>query len=105
MVAHPKRRVSRLSGNVKQTILEGGYLESDPRTVVQKVRDLQTSDIEPPQCNPFLKLASIHLTASPRNVAYMEASSAREVATADPPKPARMEPYTIDAGPPFAKAN
>ena len=35
----------------------------------------------------------------------MEAISAMENATALAPKPTRMQPYTIDAGPPFNKAN
>lgn len=35
----------------------------------------------------------------------MEAISAREAATATPPKLAIIPPYTIDAGPPFNKAN
>jgi len=35
----------------------------------------------------------------------MEANSAMEQATALAPKPTRMQPYTIDAGPPFNKAN
>jgi hypothetical protein len=37
--------------------------------------------------------------------AYIEAISAIEKATAFAPKPTRMQPYTMAAGPPFNKAN
>lgn len=36
---------------------------------------------------------------------YMEASSARDRETKVAPKPTRMHPYSIEAGPPFNKAN
>jgi hypothetical protein len=36
---------------------------------------------------------------------YMEASSARDKETKVAPKPTRMHPYIIEAGPPFNKAN
>ena len=36
---------------------------------------------------------------------YMEASSARDIETKVAPKPTRMYPYSIEAGPPFNRAN